>query len=98
MSRIAVVPGPELAALAWVGGLEGARALEVGCGDGRLTFEYATRAASVLGIDPDEESIATARERLPGALADRVRFEVASAVDLEQPPAAFDAVFLSHSL
>ena len=98
MSRISVVPGPELAALRWVGGLESARVLEIGCGDGRLTFQYGAGAASVLGIDSDEESIATARERLPAALAGRVRFEVASAVDLEQPPAAFDAVFLSHSL
>lgn len=98
MSRDSILPGPELAALDRVGGLEGARVLEVGCGEGRLTFQLATHAASVLGIDSDEESIATARQRLPGALADRVRFEVASAVDLEQPPAAFDAVFLSHSL
>ena len=90
--------GAETAALAWIGGLEGARVLEVGCGDGRLTFQYAARAASVLGVDPAEELIEKARERLPAALADRVRFEVASAVDLEQPPAAFDAVFLSHSL
>ena len=98
MSRDAILPGPELAALDRLGGLEGARVLEVGCGDGRLTFQYAARAASVLGVDPAEELIEKARERLPAALADRVRFEVASAVDLEQPPAAFDAIFLSHSL
>ena len=92
------MPGPELAALDGAGGLEGARVLEVGCGDGRLTLQYAARAASVLGIDPEQELIEKARERLPDALALRVRFEVGSAVDLRQPPAAFDAVFLSHSL
>ena len=98
MSRDAVLPGPELAALDRVGGLDGARVLEVGCGDGRLTFQYAARSTAVLGIDPEEELIAKARERAPAALAGLVRFEVASAVDLEQPPAAFDAIFLSHSL
>ena len=98
MYRDAIVPGPELAALDGVGGLEGARVLEVGCGDGRLTLRYAARAVSVLGIDPDQELIVKARGRLPAALAERARFEVGSAVDLQQPPAAFDAVFLSHSL
>ena len=52
----------------------------------------------MLGIDPDRKLIVKARERLPAALAERVRFEVGSAVDLRQPPAAFDAVFLSHAL
>ena len=98
MSRDAIVPGPELAALHGVGGLDGARVLEVGCGEGRLTLQYAARAASVLGIDPEKDLIEKAQERLPAALAERVRFEVGSAVDLQQPPAAFDAIFLSHSL
>lgn len=90
--------GAETAALTWIGGLEGACVLEVGCGDGRLTYRFARWTRSVLGIDPDEERIAIARRGLPAALADRVRFEVGDAVDLAQPPAAFDAVFLSHSL
>ena len=98
MSRIAVDPAREMAALSLVGGLDGRRVLEVGCGDGRLTFEYAAGADSVLGIDPDADRIAEATRALPPALADRVRFEVGDVVDLLQPPAAFDAVFLSHSL
>ena len=36
--------------------------LEIGCGDGRMTWLYADAAASVLAIDPDEPSIATALE------------------------------------
>ena len=98
MSRISVDPGRELAALAVVGGLDGARVLEVGCGDGRLTFAYASRARSVLAIDPDKGRIAAARRRLSRELEGSVRFEIADVVDLQQPPAAFDAVFLSHSL
>jgi len=43
------------------------RVLEVGCGDGRLTFQYASRASSVLAIDPDrpglEEAVFQQRAR-----------------------------------
>lgn len=98
MSRIAVDPARETAALSLLGGLEGARVLEVGCGEGRLTLAYARRTRSVLGIDPDVERIAEAKRALPPDLAGRVRFAVGDVVELRQPPAAFDAVFLSHSL
>jgi len=79
------------------GDFDGARVLEVGCGDGRLTFLYADRAESVLGIDPEEESIATAQDDTPPELADRVRFEVGIAEDLSKT-AAFGVAFLSWSL
>jgi ubiquinone/menaquinone biosynthesis C-methylase UbiE len=90
--------GDETRALRQAVNWRGKRVLEVGCGDGRLTYRFAPWTRSVLGIDPDEERIAIARRGLPAALADRVRFAVRDAVDLAQPPAAFDAVFLSHSL
>jgi len=54
------------------GDFDGANVLEVGCGDGRLTWLYAARAESVLGIDPEEEAIATARSTTPPELAERV--------------------------
>ena len=74
-----------------------ARVLEVGCGDGRLTWLYAPSAQRVLGLDPDEEQIALARSSTPPELADRVRFEVGEAEDLSKT-AAFDVAFLSWSL
>lgn len=73
------------------------RVLEVGCGDGRLTWLYADEARSVFGIDPEEEAIALARSELPAEVADRVRFEVGTAEDLSKT-AAFDVAFLSWSL
>jgi 2-polyprenyl-6-hydroxyphenyl methylase / 3-demethylubiquinone-9 3-methyltransferase len=76
---------------------DGARVLEVGCGDGRLTWAYAPRATSVFGLDPDEESIAVARSDTPPELADRVRFEVGTAENLSKT-AAFEVAFLSWSL
>ena len=62
-----------------------------------LTRLYAHEAASVLGIDPEEEPIEVARKATPPELRDRVRFEVGNAEDLSQT-AVFDVAFLSWSL
>jgi predicted RNA methylase len=76
----------------------GLRVLELGCGDGRLTWRYAGPAEEVLGIDPDEEAIAAARAATPRELRDRVCFEVASPVEREAPRDHFDLAFFSWSL
>ena len=91
-------PEAEMAALRELGGFDDARVLEIGCGDGRLTFRYAAAARSVLAIDPRAEAIAKATDMLPVESAERVRFEVGSALKLDQPPASFDVALLSHSL
>ncbi len=90
--------GHELAALlAAAGDLAGKRVLEVGCGDGRVTWLYADQAAQVVAIDPDEESIVAAREATPERLKGRVAFAVG---EVEQFAAGepFDLVILSWSL
>jgi 2-polyprenyl-3-methyl-5-hydroxy-6-metoxy-1,4-benzoquinol methylase len=79
--------------------LEGGEVLEIGCGDGRLTWRYADRAAHVTAIDPFEHSIESARERLreTGLPIDfrRVAFEdFAAASDAD----VFDVGLLSWSL
>lgn len=38
----------------------GKSVLEIGCGDGRLTWRYAERAAQVTAIDPDAGKFASA--------------------------------------
>ena len=48
--------------------------LEIGCGDGRLTWRYADKAAHITAIDPFEGSIARAKENTPENLKDRVEF------------------------
>ena len=88
--------GVELAALEQLVDLRGRRVLEVGCGDGRLTFRYATLAASVLGIDPDRSAIETARRERPPEFARRVRFRVARTV--APPRRRFDVALFSWSL
>jgi 2-polyprenyl-3-methyl-5-hydroxy-6-metoxy-1,4-benzoquinol methylase len=56
--------GNETATLFDLVDLDGAEVLEIGCGDGRLTWRYADRAAHVTAIEPSEDSIARAKERL----------------------------------
>lgn len=97
MGYVKDADGGEARALGGTADFSDARVLEVGCGDGRLTWLYAPRAKSVLGIDPDEELIALARSTTPPELADRVRFEVGEAEDLSRT-AVFDVAFLSWSL
>jgi ubiquinone/menaquinone biosynthesis C-methylase UbiE len=76
----------------------GARVLEVGAGEGRLTAGFAADAASVLAFDPAAESIAEAESTLAAELREKVTFQVASAREVEVPRAAFDIVLFSWSL
>ena len=85
-------------ALAALADFDGKRVLEIGCGDGRLTWLYAERAAEVLGVDTEEESIREARAALPDQLKDRVEFRVADVQALDVPRQRFDIAFLSWSL
>jgi|GEM_PF-3143147 len=46
----------------------GLKILDVGCGTGRLAKLFSERGADVLGIDPSETMLSTARKKVPGAL------------------------------
>jgi len=80
-----------------VGSFSGKRVLEIGCGDGRLTWHYAGQAAHVVGVDPDDESIAQAIADTPPELKQRVQFE-ACELDQFSWPQRFDLILLSWSL
>ena len=97
MGYVKDAKGVEARVLGGAADFSGARVLEIGCGDGRLTWLYAPRAESVLGIDPDKEQIALAQSATPPELADRVQFEVGEVEDLSRT-AIFDVAFLSWSL
>jgi 2-polyprenyl-3-methyl-5-hydroxy-6-metoxy-1,4-benzoquinol methylase len=90
--------GAETAALTAAVDLCGKRVLEIGSGDGRLTWRYAEATAQVLGIDTDEERVAAARAATPSSLGDRVRFEVADVAGLAGPRSSFDVAVLAWSL
>ena len=72
--------------------------LDVGCGDGRMTWRFAEATHSVLGLDPVAEAVNMARAGLPERLKDRVSFHVADITTVELSRAAFDVAVLSWSL
>jgi 2-polyprenyl-3-methyl-5-hydroxy-6-metoxy-1,4-benzoquinol methylase len=78
----------------------GRRVLEIGCGNGRLTWRYARKAAHVTAIDPYADWIAQAQEALPAELHHRIEFHAMALADFAAAgePSAFDVVLLSWSL
>jgi len=98
MPHVVDAEGAHLAAILRATDFSSKRVLEVGCGEGRLTFGIAPLAASVLAFDPSSEDAALARAEFPWELREKVRFEVASAGEIEVPPQSVDLVFFSWSL
>ena len=77
---------------------QGRRVLEIGCGEGRLTYALAGPAHMWRATDPDAESVTLARRNLPRELRDKVRFKVAGGAEILGSPGEFDLVFFSWSL
>jgi len=75
-----------------------ARVLEVGCGEGRLTFKYADSAKQVIAFDPDHDAlrVAKADARLKGVAS--VQFAEASASYIPFSKETFDIAILAWSL
>ncbi len=78
--------------------LSGQNILEVGCGDGRLTMQYAPKAATVVAIDPDPASIAEARRARASEGIRNVSFRVGAGERLHARGALFDVALFSWSL
>ena len=93
-------PDPIRELAAWGGPdlVRGKCVLDVGCGDGRFALGLAPFAASVEGLDPDEEAIAAARKAAKKASVRNIRFRVGAAQELPYKAAAFEVVILSWSL
>lgn len=88
----------EVDALATFASLDDAHILEVGSGDGRLTWRYARRARHVTAIDPDPMRLAAALAAFPVSLRNRVTFANAQAEKLPFMAHTFDGVLLAWSL
>lgn len=90
--------GMEVALVESLVPLRGRRILEVGCGEGRLTRDLATVAASVEAFDPKPEAIAAARRAFAAEGVTNVRFRVGSAERSLSRGRTFDVVLFSWSL
>jgi ubiquinone/menaquinone biosynthesis C-methylase UbiE len=73
----------------------GKEVVEVGCGDGRMSWRYAEVTRSVLALDPNEDRIQEARERTPDALKPTVTFRVGDVQSVGLPDEGGDVAILS---
>ena len=72
--------------------------LEIGCGAGGFTLEHLKQAHSILGIDPDAESIETLKaEWSKFQLSTQVDFRQGDAIDFPLPAEAFDVAVFAKS-
>jgi len=76
----------------------GTNVLEVGCGEGRLTFKYAASAKQVIAFDPDHDALRIARADLPHNLQKHVHFAGANAKHIPFSKEIFDIAILAWSL
>lgn len=76
----------------------GKRVLEIGCGEGRLTWKYASRAALTIGFDSDLTALRIAQVDRADDLSSRAFFLGASAEYLPFSKEKFDIAVLSWSL
>ena len=91
--------GYETDALIELVDLDGAEVLEIGCGDGRLTWRYANRTTRVTAIDPFADGISRAKETLAGSPLPIEFHEVAFAeFAVDKKAEVFDVAILSWSL
>jgi len=90
--------GNELRYLNQHASIHAARVLEIGCGEGRLTWQYGEQAGTVAAIDPSIPRLGKARGSLPVGLARMLIFVAARAEALPFPAESFDLAILSYSL
>ncbi len=73
------------------------RVLEVGCGDGRLTWRYAQAVARATGIDLHPDDLRVAMIDRPANLAQSASFARADAVHLPFGNGSFDLAIFAWS-
>jgi ubiquinone/menaquinone biosynthesis C-methylase UbiE len=90
--------GIETQHLLALGDLANAHVLEIGCGEGRLTWRYAHHATHVVGFDLDAVRLTTAQQDCPPHLRPKVAFLQADSLALPFPADTFDRAILAWSL
>jgi SAM-dependent methyltransferase len=78
--------------------IEGARILEVGCHDGRLTTEMAQHAGYVVGVSFSDDRWAAAEDRALQSKFDNISFQILESQELPFENESFDCVILHNIL
>src|SRR5262245_21002257 len=74
------------------------RVLEVGCGEGRMTWQYARETHTTIGIDTDLDALRVAAVDRPSDLEHKVLFTSAASEYLPFSKETFDIAVLAWSL
>lgn len=72
--------------------LQGKDVVEIGCGDGRLTFKLAPFCRSIVGVDVDARFIALANEKKQALGTANIEFLVGNAENLSLMPDSADLI------
>jgi ubiquinone/menaquinone biosynthesis C-methylase UbiE len=75
----------------------GKRILEIGCGDGRLTWQYANSARQVTGIDLHADDLRIGMIDRPSDLEQKIVFTRADSIHLPFEEGSFDIAILAWS-
>jgi len=74
------------------------RVLEVGCGEGRMTWQYAKATRATIGIDPDLDALRIAKVDRSSDLENKALFACAASEYLPFAKETFDLAVLAWSL
>jgi ubiquinone/menaquinone biosynthesis C-methylase UbiE len=74
------------------------RVLEIGCGEGRLTWKYASASSFTVGLDSDKDGVRVATIDRPSDLATKTFFLNTESENLPFRKETFDIALLAWSL